>query len=114
MNQSEHVSLLVEPGWHPLGALDDFPLDEPVRRVLDGAPLVVVRTRQGVYVLADRCSHMAGPLSRGELVDGCLRCPWHGSTFRLTDGWNVTGPATAAQPAFDTRTRNGVLEVRVR
>lgn len=114
VNQSEHLALLAEPGWHVLGPVEDFPLDQPVRHVLDGAALVIVRTQQRVYVLADQCSHMAGPLSRGELVDGCLRCPWHGSTFRLADGWNVTGPATAAQPAFDSRTRNGALEVRLR
>ncbi|MFB8237554.1 hypothetical protein ACFC58_13480 [Kitasatospora purpeofusca] len=24
-----------------------------------------------------------------------MTCPWHGSVFRLSDGWNVGGPATA-------------------
>ncbi len=39
--------------------------------------------------------------------------PWHGSVFRLSDGWNVEGPATAPQPAFDTRVVDGHVEVRL-
>jgi nitrite reductase/ring-hydroxylating ferredoxin subunit len=40
-------------------------------------------------------------------------CPWHGSTFRLTDGSVVHGPATAPQPSFETRIRrDGVIQVR--
>lgn len=56
------------------------------------------------HVLADRCSHASGPLSEGDVVDGCVTCPWHGSVFRLADGWNVGGQATAPQPCFVTRT----------
>jgi nitrite reductase/ring-hydroxylating ferredoxin subunit len=62
-------------------------------------------------VLADRCSHLSGPLSDGELDDGCITCPWHGSVFRLSDGSVARGPATAPQPVFETRTRDGILQV---
>jgi nitrite reductase/ring-hydroxylating ferredoxin subunit len=66
-----------------------------------------------VYALADRCCHQSGPLSDGEFVDGCIVCPWHGSTFRLTDGMCVAGPATAPQPTFDVRLNDGLVEVRL-
>ena len=59
----------------------------------------MVRDEQGVYVLADRCSHLSGPLSEGDYRDGCLTCPWHGSTFRVSDGTVARGPATAGLPA---------------
>ena len=38
---------------------------------------------------------MSGPLSEGDLNDGCLACPWHGSAFRIADGTVAHGPATA-------------------
>ncbi|GAA2964559.1 hypothetical protein GCM10010446_57720 [Streptomyces enissocaesilis] len=114
-NHAEQVPHLVKPGWHSLGELAGLPLGKPVRRHMDEVPVMVVREAGGaVHVLADQCSHMAGPLSEGEIVDGCVRCPWHGSTFRLSDGWNVGGPATAPQPAFDTRIVDGRVEARVR
>ena len=41
----------------------------------------------------------------------CVVCPWHGSVFSLRSGEVVHGPATAGQPRFSTRIRDGVLEV---
>ena len=60
---------------------------------------------------ADKCAHMSGPLSDGEIADGCVTCPWHGSAFRLGDGTVARGPATADQPVFGTRIRDGMIQV---
>ncbi|MGW8331095.1 Rieske 2Fe-2S domain-containing protein [Streptomyces sp. NPDC055897] len=114
-NKTEPVDHLVEPGWHTVGGASEFPEGQGVRRMLGEVPLLVVREPDGgFHVLVDRCSHMAGPLSQGKVADGCVECPWHGSVFRLTDGQNVGGPATAPQPTFETRLReDGTLEVRL-
>ncbi|MDL5199306.1 Rieske 2Fe-2S domain-containing protein [Streptomyces sp. ALI-76-A] len=114
-NHAEEVPHVVSEGWHRIGSVDEFPAGRPVRRSVDDVPVLVVRESGGtVHALADRCSHLAGPLSEGTVSDGCVRCPWHGSVFRLSDGWNVRGPATAPQPAFDTRIVDGHVEVRLR
>ncbi|WP_418961599.1 Rieske 2Fe-2S domain-containing protein [Streptomyces tritici] len=114
-NHAEAVTALAPPGWHTVALLADLVIGRPRRGRVGDVPVVLVRTdADTVRCLAERCSHMAGPLAEGELVDGCLRCPWHGSTFRLDDGWNVTGPATAPQPVFDTRTVDGRVEARIR
>ena len=63
--------------------------------MLGDVPVVVIRDGERVHVLADRCSHLSGPLSDGDYHDGCLSCPWHGSTFRVADGSVARGPATA-------------------
>jgi nitrite reductase/ring-hydroxylating ferredoxin subunit len=84
--------------------------------MVDEVPVLVVREPGDlVHVLADRCSHLSGPLSEGKLTDdGCVECPWHGSLFRLADGENLRGPATAPQPVFDSRvTAEGQVEVRL-
>jgi len=110
-NHAEEVPHLVEPGWHDLMAAADLPEGQPVRRQLGEVPVVAVRTGGAVHVLADRCSHMSGPLSDSELTDGCLTCPWHGSVFRVADGAVVRGPATAPQPAFEVREADGIIRV---
>jgi nitrite reductase/ring-hydroxylating ferredoxin subunit len=102
-NQAEPVPHLTEPGWHDLltaAELAGLAAGQPARRTLGDVPVVVIRDEQGVYVLADRCSHLSGPLSEGDYRDGCLTCPWHGSTFRVSDGTVARGPATAPQPVF--------------
>ena len=115
VNHAEDIPVRTEPGWHAIGAASELPVRQAVRRTVGEVPVVVVRETGGdVRVLADRCSHMAGPLSQGQVIDGCVRCPWHGSLFRLKDGWNLGGPATAPQPAFETRIVNGQVEARLR
>jgi nitrite reductase/ring-hydroxylating ferredoxin subunit len=112
-NQAEPVPHLTEPGWHDLmtaAELAGLAAGQPARRMLGDVPVVVIRDEQGVYVLADRCSHLSGPLSEGDYRDGCLTCPWHGSTFRVSDGTVARGPATAPQPTFRTRITDGTLQ----
>ncbi|MEU6911812.1 Rieske 2Fe-2S domain-containing protein [Streptomyces olindensis] len=114
-NHAEEVPHVVSEGWHRIGTVDEFPAGQPVRRSVDDVPVLVVRESGGeIHALAERCSHLAGPLAEGTVADGCVQCPWHGSVFRLSDGWNVRGPATAPQPSFDTRITGGEVEVRLR
>ncbi|WP_405444781.1 Rieske (2Fe-2S) protein [Streptomyces achromogenes] len=114
-NHAEEVPQVVSAGWHRIGSVTEFPAGRPARRAVDDVPVLVVREADGTFhALAERCSHLAGPLSEGTLDGGCVRCPWHGSVFRLSDGWNVHGPATSPQPVFDTRVVDGHLEVRLR
>ena len=74
--------------------------------------IVLVRRGDTIHALDERCTHMGGPLSEGTLVDDAITCPWHGSRFALADGRVLDGPATAPQPCFETRVRNGMIEVR--
>ncbi|MFB9831091.1 Rieske 2Fe-2S domain-containing protein [Actinoallomurus acaciae] len=112
-NHAESVPHLVEPDWHELVAIDELPEGRPVRRLLGEVPLLVVREEESVWVLADRCSHLSGPLSDGAIEDDCVTCPWHGSGFRLRDGVVIRGPAAAPQPAFETTVVDGRLHVRL-
>ncbi|MEV0582933.1 Rieske 2Fe-2S domain-containing protein [Nonomuraea sp. NPDC050310] len=116
-NHAEQVAHLVPLGWHDLCPIKDLPDGRPVARRLGYIQLFVLRHGDSVSVLADRCSHLAGPLHQGRLTledgEACVVCPWHGSTFRLADGSVKHGPATAPQPCFQTRVRgDGVIQVR--
>jgi nitrite reductase/ring-hydroxylating ferredoxin subunit len=114
VNQAEPVPHLTEPGWHdlmPAAELAALPDRQPAKRMLGDVPVVVIRDGQHTHVLADRCSHLSGPLSGGDYRDGCLTCPWHGSVFGVSDGCVARGPATAPQPVFRTRVTGEALQV---
>jgi nitrite reductase/ring-hydroxylating ferredoxin subunit len=103
------------PGdWTPVIAEAELADGKAHRAEVGGVPVMVVRDGGHVHALADRCSHRGGPLSDGEIDDGCVTCPWHGSRFRLSDGSVERGPAAYPQPALDVRISGGMVEVRYR
>jgi nitrite reductase/ring-hydroxylating ferredoxin subunit/uncharacterized membrane protein len=115
-SHAEPIGHLAALGWHDLCPLAELPEERPVRRQLGYLGVLAVRHGDTVRVLADHCAHLGGPLHQGRVttVDGtaCVTCPWHGSTFRLSDGAVLHGPATARQPAFDTRVNDsGLVQV---
>jgi nitrite reductase/ring-hydroxylating ferredoxin subunit/uncharacterized membrane protein len=77
-----------------------------------GVPVLLV-LRDGVaYALANRCTHRGGALHEGELEGDRVVCPLHGSRFALDAAVVERGPAASPQPAYETRVRDGRVEVR--
>ncbi|HEX4255753.1 MAG TPA: Rieske (2Fe-2S) protein, partial [Streptosporangiaceae bacterium] len=128
---AEPIGHLAGLGWHDVCPIDDLPDGRPVRRQLGYLSLFVLRRGADVSVLSDHCAHLGGPLHQGRVVGGkpgrvvsavdgdadgdCVTCPWHGSTFRVTDGSVVHGPSTARQPSFRSQiTESGMVQVQPR
>lgn len=109
------VEQQVPSGWHSITSLDSLTEGKLERRLLGETPLVLLRRGEKVHALANTCSHWSGPLNEGQLIDDggdpCVQCPWHKSVFSLRSGEVIHGPATAAQPRFETRVVDGYVEV---
>jgi len=100
--------------WTPVIDVAKLEDRKPIPARANALAVVLVRSGEKLYALADRCSHRGCALHEGKLNPGeTLTCPCHGSTFRL-DGSIVKGPATSPQPAFDVRTNEGKVEIRRR
>ncbi|MFG2249858.1 Rieske 2Fe-2S domain-containing protein [Spirillospora sp. NPDC048823] len=99
--------------WTPVLAAAELPEGEHRTADADGVRVLLHRTDGKVHALAATCSHMGGPLGEGTFEEGCVTCPWHGSTFRFADGGIVRGPASTPQPCYEARIQNGRIEVRV-
>ena len=115
-NHAEGLLRQAGTGWHDLGPLDDLPLDTPVARTAGSVWVVVCRRADELAVLVAACSHVGGPLYEGRVVNhngvACVECPWHAARFALADGTVLRGPATAAQPSFETRVVAGRVHAR--
>lgn len=96
----------------PLMTESQLPEDKMVKADADGVPVFIVRRGGRIFVMAEKCAHLGGPLSEGEFDGQTVTCPWHGSKFAIEDGSIVAGPATYAQPCFQVRVREGQIEVR--
>lgn len=80
---------------------------------LDGADILLSRVSDGrICAISSVCSHFAGPLAEGEREDDTVICPWHGSRFDLCTGQVIDGPAIFPQSRWETRVRDGKIEVK--
>jgi nitrite reductase/ring-hydroxylating ferredoxin subunit/uncharacterized membrane protein len=110
----DHTATARPPSeWTPVAAPDDV-TETPVRVLAGETPVIVLRHRGAVVALDARCPHRGAPMDEGEIRDGCITCPWHGSIFRLGDGALVQGPSTVPLPAYECRVTHEGVEVRAR
>lgn len=80
---------------------------------VDGAKILLGRTENGdICALSSVCTHMGGALEDGRREGDTIICPLHGSRFDLRTGKPVNGPAVFPQPRYETRVRNGRIEVK--
>ncbi len=96
--------------------LDEAELSgEEMRRIeVDGAGVLLSRSEKDgrVCAIAATCNHFSGPLEQGEREGDTVVCPWHKSRFDLCNGKVLNGPAVFPQSGYETRVRDGKIEVR--
>jgi nitrite reductase/ring-hydroxylating ferredoxin subunit len=98
--------------WTPLLSMEELPEGQPHWVGVDGVGVVLYRTGQQVSAVGEYCPHLAAPMADGWLDRDLIVCPWHGSRFAAQSGQVRKGPATAALPCYETRLRDGIIEVR--
>jgi len=96
----------------PVVALAALPEATPTKVELGTTAVMLVRRGDVVHALKETCSHAGGPLSKGELKGDTITCPWHFSTFRITDGSVVHGPAGSRQVSYRARVNEGQVELQ--
>jgi nitrite reductase/ring-hydroxylating ferredoxin subunit/uncharacterized membrane protein len=104
-----------DPGpddWTRAADAAQLPEGRPTRIVVQDTPVLMLRDGDRVFALHDRCSHRGCSLSEGMVEGDLVECACHGSRFDLRDGSVRRGPASAPQPSFQVRERDGVLEIR--
>jgi nitrite reductase/ring-hydroxylating ferredoxin subunit len=97
--------------WTDVAGAAELTTDKPVRVTAGGEAVMRSPRRGSARALGHVCT-CRWPLYGGEIIDGCVRCPWHPSRFGLADGRVVRGPAALDQPTRDVREDGGRVYVR--
>lgn len=98
-------------GAGPAGGLEE---GSPKQVIVGDTPVLLLRADGETFAIHDRCSHRGCSLSEGSVEGDEIVCGCHGSRFDRRTGAVRRGPATAPQPAFDVRERDGTIELRAR
>ena len=93
-------------GGTVLGQAMDVPVGGGM--VFAAAKVVVTQPSAGQYkAFSAVCTHKGCTVS--SVSGGLIRCPCHGSTFKVADGSVADGPASSPLPSVPVRVDNGKL-----
>lgn len=81
-----------------LGSLTQVEAALPLTVDMGGAPFRLVREDGELLVHTTTCPHWLGPLDQSPVVEGVVRCPWHGWRFDVRTGANLDGHACRLPP----------------
>lgn len=63
--------------------------------------IVIANLDGKFYAFADRCGHMNARLSRGNINQNVVTCPFHAAKFDITSGKKITEPVLEIPPGMD-------------
>lgn len=66
--------------------LKNLPLGKKKRVQINGEEILVANVKGKIHAVSDRCGHMGVSLSMGQMTDGEIECPLHGSIFDVETG----------------------------
>jgi len=71
--------------WYPVMPIDQLVMQQPQSFRLLGQKIAIWLDVEGQpAAVSDHCCHRSAQLSKGTVIDGCLRCPYHGWSFDQT------------------------------
>jgi sulfoxide reductase heme-binding subunit YedZ len=95
-----------EAPWVDVCAVDDIPDTRAVTACLSGERVAVFRNGDRLSAVSSVCQHQNGPLGEGQIVNGCIVCPWHGYEYVPETGASPP-PFVEKIPTFRVRIDRG-------
>lgn len=99
----KEASELLYDCWYFAGLTRDIAKGGMIAREIAGEPLTIGRKADGDYfALRDVCPHRAALLSKGQIKDNNVECPYHGWQFSVDDGRCTHIPSLCEHQTLDT------------
>lgn len=100
------------PDWTDIADAEDLPEGGRLCASVNDKPLVVLRTADALYAVANVCPHAGRPLQDGEVRGMTITCPFHGYTYNLRNGNNIDHPDLEPPvPTYPVRIQAGKVQV---
>jgi nitrite reductase/ring-hydroxylating ferredoxin subunit len=103
-------------GWYCVATSREIPKGAVFGRTFAGRPVAAFRGADGAVAVLDAiCPHLGANLARGgTVVEGALRCPFHGFRFApdgtcVGTGYGHKAPPSARIRAWPVREQNGLV-----
>ena len=92
-----------DDGFKRVASLADIP--RGANRCIGEGDLEILlcHTPEGLFAVANRCTHAAARMSEGKLKGCKILCPLHGAAFDVRDGAVLSRPAREALRSYPVR-----------
>ncbi len=97
--------------WRDLIAVDGLERNWVTRVALGTRQFAVYDTSSGIHASLAVCNHGGADLCDGYFDEHVIECPLHQGAFDVRDGRPLCPPATRPMRVFETRVRNGILQI---
>ena len=87
-------------------AVTDIPENRARIVCLSGERVAIFKYGGKIAAVSNVCQHQNGPLGEGEIVAGCITCPWHGYQYQPDTG-AAPPPFVEQVPTFNVRIEHG-------
>ena len=68
---------------------------------INGKEIAIANLDGKFFAIADRCAHMNARLSRGNINQNIVTCPFHGAKFDITSGKKIGEPVLEVPPGME-------------
>ena len=68
---------------------------------INGKEIAIANLDGKFYAFADRCGHMNARLSRGNISQNIVTCPFHAARFDITSGKKIGEPVLELPPEME-------------
>lgn len=103
--------------FYPAAEMVEFVGTKPLRKEVNGWPLLIVRDGDAVHAFHNLCTHVRVRMNAARVEDGAIICPNHGARFDLRTGRCIgsmlpgIGGGLAPLTRFETRWVGDRVEV---
>ena len=97
-------------GFIEICKVEEIPENRACIATVSGERVAVFKYDGKVSAVSNVCQHQNGPLGEGEIIDGCITCPWHGFQYAPETGASPP-PFTERVPTFNVKIENGKVFV---
>lgn len=112
-DRASAAQAVADGGWVRVASVDEIPESCAVVVCPRGGERVAIFRHQGaLHAVTNACAHQGGPLGEGQIVDGCITCPWHGYQYLPHNGQSPP-PFTEKIATYQLRVRGQDVELHV-
>jgi nitrite reductase/ring-hydroxylating ferredoxin subunit len=88
-------------GYVEAGKVSEISNGQMKHAEINGKEIVIANLDGKFYAFSERCGHMNARLSRGNINQNIVTCPFHAAKFDITSGKKIGEPVLEIPPGMD-------------